>query len=108
MQKGDIVLVSFPFTNLKGTKSRPAVILFVGDRDVVVSFITSKPTSPSNTDLVLIPEKENGLKKISTLKVDKIATLEKDLLKGKIGQLTNSQIAEVNSKLEYIFGLKSL
>lgn len=105
MQKGDIVLVSFPFTNLKGTKSRPAVILFVGEKDVIVSFITSQPTGPSITDLILIPEKKNGLKKSSTLKVDKIATLEKQLLKGKIGELSSSEISEINSKLKHIFGL---
>jgi mRNA interferase MazF len=42
MEKGDIVLISFPFTNLKGAKRRPAVILYKGELDVIVSFITSR------------------------------------------------------------------
>ncbi len=105
MQKGDVVLISFPFTNLRGTKRRPAVILFVGDIDVIVVFITSKRTVPSDTNLILSPQKTNGLKTISILRCDKIATLDKNLLKGKIGKLEGSQILEMNTKLKQIFQL---
>jgi len=28
MTKGDIVLITFPFTDLSGTKLRPAIVLF--------------------------------------------------------------------------------
>jgi mRNA interferase MazF len=42
MQKGDIVLIPFPFTNLKETKKRPAVVLYTNKQDVIVAFITSR------------------------------------------------------------------
>ncbi len=34
MAKGDIVLVTFPFTDLSGSKLRPAVIIFCDDMDI--------------------------------------------------------------------------
>ncbi|MEM3905882.1 MAG: hypothetical protein QXZ17_03295 [Nitrososphaerota archaeon] len=53
--KGKIVLVPFPFTDLTAVKLRPALVLFEGERDVVVAFISSrvpgelKPTDVFNT-----------------------------------------------------------
>ena len=79
MLKGDIVLISFPFTNLKGKKRRPAAVLHAGELDAIVCFITSKINVLSDNDIVLEPLKINGLKKISTIRVDKIATLDHDL-----------------------------
>ena len=105
MQKGDLVLISFPFTNLKGAQRRPAVVLVVNEIDIIVCFITSKIDSTSDTDLLIIPRHNNGLKRISTVRVDKIATLAKDLVKGKIGELSGEEISEVNVRLIRIFEL---
>ena len=52
--KGKIVLVPFPFTDLTTTKLRPALVLFEGEQDVVVAFISSRvPEKPSLTDIVV-------------------------------------------------------
>ena len=75
MKKGDIVLIPFPFTNLKGVKRRPAVILYKGELDVIVSFITSRVKWEENNDVLIVPDKLNGLKKPSLIRIDKIATL---------------------------------
>lgn len=45
MAKGDIVLITFPFTNLTGNKLRPAVILAETDLDLTVCFITTQTGS---------------------------------------------------------------
>ena len=52
--KGKIVLIPFPFTNLTTTKLRPALVLFEGERDVVVVFISSKvPHKLGPTDTIV-------------------------------------------------------
>jgi mRNA interferase MazF len=105
MKKGDIVLISFPFTNLKGSKRRPAVILYKGELDVIVSFITSKVKWEENTDLLIAPDQLNGLKKPSLIRIDKIATLEIKLIIGKIGEVGEGKIFELNSKLKQLLAL---
>ncbi len=46
MKKGDVVLIHFPFTDLKGNKNRPAVVLLETENDVtVVSAVVGVPKS---------------------------------------------------------------
>jgi mRNA interferase MazF len=106
MKKGDIVLIPFPFTNLQGSKRRPAVILYKGELDVIVSFITSKVKWEEKTDLLIVPDKRNGLKKPSLIRIDKIATLEIELIIGKIGVVGEDKIIEIDSKLKQLLGLQ--
>jgi mRNA interferase MazF len=42
MLKGRIVLIPFPFTDLSASKLRPALVLYEGEQDVVVAFISSR------------------------------------------------------------------
>jgi len=42
MAKGDIVLITFPFTDLSGSKLRPAVILAETEEDLTVCFPSSQ------------------------------------------------------------------
>ncbi len=88
MNKGDIVLIPFPFTDLSGSKNRPAVILIDSTKDVTVSFITSQLKWEEQYDLLLQPSSGNGLKRVSLLKLSKIATLDKEILIGLLGRLS--------------------
>lgn len=106
MKKGDIVLLSFPFTNLSSNKTRPALILTVDEFDVTVAFITSKVIKQEPNDVALIASNTNGLKVNSLVKLNKLATLEKTLLLGKLGELTKNEIVSVNEKLMIVFGLR--
>ncbi len=65
MNKGDIVLIPFPFTDLTGLKNRLALVLINSEFDITVAFISSQLRSESDTDLLLLPSEINGLKKKS-------------------------------------------
>ena len=60
MAKGDIVLITFPFTDLSGSKLRPALILTESELDVTVSFITTQIGWREVTDILLKPTSVAG------------------------------------------------
>lgn len=106
MVKGDIVLVPFPFTDLTGTKKRPALILVVGNLDVTVSFLSSQLHWREKTDLLLQPTPANGLKVPSLVRVGKIATIDKSLVIGKLGRITIDELEILNKKLLQLFEIE--
>ena len=77
MQNGDIILLPFPFTDLTGSKKRPALVMLSGSLDVIVSFISTA---------------KNGLKKLSLVRTGKIASLDKVLVIGRLGNIHSKQI----------------
>jgi len=105
MNKGDIVLIPFPFTDLTGSKKRPALILISGYLDVTVSFISTQLHWQETTDLLLQPNSMNGLKRISLLRISKLATIDKSLVLGKLGNINPSEVEELNKKLITIFDI---
>ena len=105
MAKGDIVLITFPFTDLSGNKLRPAVILAETTLDLTVCFITTQLQWQEPTDVQLIPTSLNGLRKQSLIRTSKIATLDKTLAKGLLGQLISNELTELNAKLKILFQL---
>ena len=100
MAKGDIVLIAFPFTDLSGSKLRPAVILASYNHDLTVCFITTQIGWQEPTDVYLAPTVLNGIKKPSLLRTGKIATLDRTLAKGLLGKLTKDEIFNLNTKLK--------
>ena len=84
MKKGDVVLIPFPFSDLTGSKLRPAVILCESENDVTVNFVTSQLYLQTKYDINIFPFSTNGLKKNSLIRVEKFATLEKNLILGRL------------------------
>jgi mRNA interferase MazF len=94
----------FPFTDLTTKKLRPALVLYAGKSDVVVAFISSNiPSKSSRTDIVI--ERKNkefpatGLRISSVIKLDKVATILKELIVGEIGYVGTELRKEINSKI---------
>lgn len=106
MAKGEIILITFPFTDLSGTKLRPAVVLADTPVDLTLCFITTQTQWQESFDLILAPSSQNGLRKPSLLRTNKIATLDRSLAKGLLGNLSQSELNLLNSKLMELFQLK--
>ena len=108
--KGKIVLLPFPFTNLTSTKRRPALVLLERPNDVVVAFISSNIPKPIEDHHIFL-DKElksfsiTGLKISSTIYLDKIATIDKKLIIGELGQISNDIKREVNKKIRKLYTL---
>jgi len=105
MEKGDILLIPFPFTDLKGNKNRPALVLINSDLDVTLAFISTQLKWKEETDILLKPNKNNGLKKDSVLRLGKIATIDKNLVLGRIGRMDANVLKQVNLNLIKLFKL---
>ena len=106
MKKGDIVLVSYPFTDLSAKKFRPALVLVLedDDGDLILAFITSAVTKKSRFDIEILKGK-SGLHKDSVLKLKKIMTIHKSLIAGKIGSISQEQLKFVENSLSEMFGI---
>jgi mRNA interferase MazF len=105
MIKGDVILITFPFTDLSGNKLRPTVVLSSTDLDVTVCFITTQLQWQEFTDVQLLPTLGNGLRKKSLIRTSKIATLDKTLAKGLLGRLTTAELNVLNNKLKILLQL---
>ncbi len=105
MIKGDIILVPFPFTDLSGSKTRPALVLHTDERDATVAFISSQAEITEPTDILLKPDELNGLKRVSVIRLGKLATLDRDIVLGKLGELSKEQLGSVNHNLIALFKL---
>ena len=111
MEKSTIVLVRFPFTNYKSEKLRPALVISTDNkRDVCVAFISSVvPLELEKTDYLLTEDDKDfpltGLKKDSVFRMNKIATLDKEIILGKLGSVSKELQQRLDEKLKIAFGL---
>ncbi|MEO6039257.1 MAG: type II toxin-antitoxin system PemK/MazF family toxin [Saprospiraceae bacterium] len=113
MTPGTIVLTAFPYTNLRHTSHRPAVVIFGGNAnspDVIVAFISSVlPDTLMDSDF-LLPDTHpdfrlSGLKKSSIVKLDKLATLHKSIFSGELGYVSPALFELVKEKLRLVLNL---
>jgi mRNA interferase MazF len=55
--------------------------------------------------MVLKPTTINGLKKESLIRLSKLATIDKDIVVGRLGSLTVMEMVELNNNLKVILKL---
>lgn len=105
---GDVLLARFPYTDLSADKRRPVVVLSVDNdgEDIIVCAITSKPHN-GPYDVQAAPNDGTGLKAPSRVQFDKIATLSKTVISGRIGSMPPEFMAIHKPLLLRVLGLDS-
>jgi mRNA interferase MazF len=103
-QRGDVVLVPFPFSDLSTRKVRPAVVVsgslyHTTEPDLILAAITSKIAAATGPlDYVLSDWQAANLRYPSALK-PVLFTLDPVRVLHRIGALTPSDLAEVDQRL---------
>lgn len=118
LQRGDVVLVPFPFTDLTRQKARPAVVVSserfnAASADVILVAISSKlPATSNDTDLVLqhgsADFQTTGLRVSSVIRTAKLVTLQQSLIYTTLGKLDSRVIDELDERLARAVGLQAL
>lgn len=108
MIKNSIVLVPFPFDNSSFTKVRPALCLTneIGKyQHVIIAFISSRiPEERLDSDLVIYRNLENtGLIVDSVVRLHKMITIPKSLIKRKLGVIDQTHQSEIRRKINRLF-----
>ena len=104
--KGDIVIVPVPFTDNKGYKLRPAVVISNNNvhqtGDAMIVQITSKLNHDNLSIALTNNDVTESLPAKSYIRFHKIFVLEQRLIKGKVSSLNNSKYQELIQKINQI------
>jgi len=112
-ERGDIVLVWFPNSDLKTFKRRPALVvqadgLDTGLPQIVAAMITSNLARRNHPSRVFIPMESaaaqvSGLRTDSVIMADNLATILHEAIAQKLGSLAD--LEEINKALRATLGL---
>jgi len=105
--RGAVLTAPFPFSDLSAKKRRPVVALVPTDGDdVIVAFVTTNITAAGPYG-VIVKEGERdfratGFKKSSAVRVDRIATLDRKIMRGVVGHLPERHVREMVKDLKQL------
>jgi mRNA interferase MazF len=103
-ERGEVVLLAFPFSSGAGVKQRPALVLLdAKDQDLLVARVTTQ-SYQSPFDITVQDWREAGLLAPSVVRLHKLATIEKRLVRRKLGRISGSDWSGVQALVRQIFG----
>ena len=102
---GDVVIVSFPFSDFKGQKLRPALVLAEAEfSDLILCQITSKPyTSHTAIKLNQADFVRGGLPIVSYIRPDKLFTTDPSIIQRTVGHISDDRLAQVLKEVKQLF-----
>ena len=92
--KGDVVVISFPFSDLTGVKKRPALVITnLRGEDLILCQITSKTVKDEYAITITDEDFEEGsLRQESYVRPNKLFTANKSIILYKVGKLKKQNI----------------
>jgi mRNA interferase MazF len=114
-KRSEIVMCDFPFSDLSGSKVRPALVVMDDDyqklHHTVLAIISSSRTRfVGDTSQLLIDDTHNdwtksGLRIPSVIQCEFLASVHKSLISTKLGELSDATMLEINECLKSAFGV---
>jgi mRNA interferase MazF len=104
-EKGDVVVMHFPFSNLADSKKRPALVLAsLHGTDRIVCQITTNATIDDYSITLNSADFSHGfISKSSIIRPNKLFTADESILLYKAGRLKDNKIREVEENIIRMF-----
>ena len=116
VQRGEIVLIDFPYSNHTGSKMRPALVV---QSDVwnqrlnttmlagITSNLHRRVGAPTQyfIDIETIDGQQSGLHFNSVVRCDKLITSNQSRIQGSIGSLSDSAMLQIDACLKASLGI---
>lgn len=96
--RGDVVVLLFPFSNLRGSKKRPALVIapLQTHEDVILCMITSRLTTDHSAISIAAQDFDaGGLPRESNIRPNRLFTADAGLIVRKAGQLSSATMDQV-------------
>jgi len=105
--KNEVILVRYPFSDLSGSKVRPAIVVNAShiSQDVIIVPLTSKVSPLLAGEFLLADWKAAGLNVASAAKRG-VYTVHQSLVIKSIGSLSATDASSLNNSLRDWLGLK--
>ena len=111
-KRGQVVVVTVPFSSQEGVKLRPAVVVSAETfhrrlRDVIICPVSSQPRyfeKPGPGDRPLSKWRAAGLRFPSTVRVSNILAVDKSLVRRILGRLAPEDLRNLDSALRGALG----
>ena len=102
---GQVVSITFPFSDLAFQKRRPALIVAIADfDDIILCQITSKPYSSSMPIELLSTNFTNGSLPVNSyIRPDKLFIADSSIVNTVYGTITSKKLSEVLIRIHSLF-----
>lgn len=110
-ERGEVVLVRFPFTDLTSSKQRPALVVAspsftaTGEDLIVAAISGQRVQQPGRFDHVVQDWQGAGLLMPSVVRAGKLVTLHRDLIRRGLGAVPGVEMEAVDELLRAALGI---